>query len=150
MIASQKALQSQRSLSNCCSSAQASPHLGEHPLIPQAPSEGSLALPKGCMHSPFQDSGSKNHTWYVFWYPGPQMGTTWTLWACISEWSGSDFAGSYTILLALSLRVQSTQRWSIYGFCIRNRTYSLGIYFRLGYLDPLPVLPSPANSAGTM
>ena len=28
----------------------------------------------------------------------------------------------------VSLRVQSTQMWSIYGFSIRNRNYDLGVY----------------------
>ena len=37
----------------------------------------------------------------------------------------------------LTLRVQSLQIWSIYGFCIGNRDYALGQILHIGVLGPL-------------
>ena len=37
----------------------------------------------------------------------------------------------------LSLRVQSTQIWIIYGFFIRNRNYNLGYMLHIWVLGPL-------------
>ena len=36
-----------------------------------------------------------------------------------------------------SLSVQSTQTWSIHGFCTRNRNYGLGYILHVGVLGPL-------------
>ena len=35
------------------------------------------------------------------------------------------------VLKPETLRVQSTERWSIYGFCIRTRIYALGHIFHI-------------------
>ena len=39
--------------------------------------------------------------------------------------------------MILTLRVQSTQIWSIYGFLIRNRNYGLGYMLHIWVLGPL-------------
>ena len=38
---------------------------------------------------------------------------------------------------SLCLKVQSTQTWSIYGFCIRNRDYDLRCILHIWVLGPL-------------
>ena len=57
-----------------------------------------------------------------------------------------------------AVRVQSTKTWSIYGFCIRNRKYGLGVYasylgtwtlwVKLEFRTLIPLLFLPADSNG--